>query len=751
MKGVEQELNEALFGVGITDLFSAEKFDSKIYQHFENIGKLNEFKQHLESSDAEARAYQVLGREGITIDPDNFLRLNSERVAYVGEHVVPLKGKREQLKRALQRIVEVKKELSYPGEVYDLPSFVDPENGFFDTETKRWVYPEDFIQANKSAYDFGGFWWNIDESIKESEDPFVQALIHSNELPEYDPGEELRQMRLASEFNKNQVKLELLEELGRTKIYKEKKWGVVPKTKMVMNPGYEEFFHNHLGDYSVQEVDGALKDLEKELTCGNKTKIRALRKEFEKKEGISRRKKLGYIILGGLAAGTVLGVAYELTRDRKPPVVKDLKWEPTRTVNDKVYDGTVSFAVEDEGPIIPLSNKAGVKEVSLQFVPVNYTHLPKEAFPNESVRSYRLTPLDGAFDENREEFAVNITNIIGGREYDIRVTAQDRAGNVGDKNLITSYIREFERFIPDYLIGASYMTFWDVYWEYAPAGRWKEVDTVYEPILGQYNSGDRTVINKHIDWATGHGIRFFCLDFGWIKADSPFDRIARECLFKSDLVDSINFTISYTPDASKGSDALYSDFSFLATYYFAHPSYLKVSDKTVVKIANFQDYWGKLGVNETNNLFKDLKGYIKDKYGYELFLVADVWPNTDPSFLNDPNLSFDGIINMGNVWDSVGGNKVEYNQYANKYAGYWEKCSSLAEQRGLQFIPFVFSGFDDKPYADYFNWTHHCITRDLEEYRQLLRVAKKVASSLKMINLFSWNDFHEGTIMEKDL
>jgi hypothetical protein len=173
-----------------------------------------------------------------------------------------------------------------------------------------------------------------------------------------------------------------------------------------------------------------------------------------------------------------------------------------------------------------------------------------------------------------------------------------------------------------------------------------------------------------------------------------------------------------------------------------------VSNKTVVKIANFQDYWGKLGVNETNNLFKGLKDYIKDKYGYELFLVGDVWPDADSSFLNNPNLPFDGIINMGNVWYNVGGNKVEYDQYANKYAEHWRKWSSLAEQRGLQFIPFVFSGFDDKPYADYFNWTHHYITRNPEEYRQLLRVAKKIASPLKMIELFTWNDFHEGTSIE---
>jgi hypothetical protein len=111
-----------------------------------------------------------------------------------------------------------------------------------------------------------------------------------DELPEYDPKEELRQMQLAREIRKNHIKLELLRELEKTKVYSQKNWLIIPTIKVEMNPGYEEFFHAHLSDYSTEEIHATLKELEKELTGENKLKINALKREFEKKEGISRRK-----------------------------------------------------------------------------------------------------------------------------------------------------------------------------------------------------------------------------------------------------------------------------------------------------------------------------------------------------------------------------------------------------------------------------------------------------------------------------
>ena len=60
-------------------------------------------------------------------------------------------------------------------------------------------------------------------------------------------------------------------------------------------------------------------------------------------------------------------------KDEKPPEIKDFRWEPTRVINSKVYDGRVSFTAEDKDSVI--------SEAYLEFSPVYPLHLPREAFP----------------------------------------------------------------------------------------------------------------------------------------------------------------------------------------------------------------------------------------------------------------------------------------------------------------------------------------------------------------------------------
>ena len=87
---------------------------------------------------------------------------------------------------------------------------------------------------------------------------------------------------------------------------------------------YEEFFHNHLSDHSIKDIDDTLKGLKRELTWNNKLKGKALRKEFEKREGISRRKRLTLLTLG-LLAGTLALSYYHfiyLPEQRRAPYRK---------------------------------------------------------------------------------------------------------------------------------------------------------------------------------------------------------------------------------------------------------------------------------------------------------------------------------------------------------------------------------------------------------------------------------------------
>jgi len=716
---MEREFDWIFFEVGPTELFSKEKIDGKVKRYFERVGKLNEFREYtnekgkrpdfqllqehaIQKSDESIRVpfYEILEQEGITWDAENYLRLDGEKVAYVGEQIMPLEGKQEQLRQVLSKIVELRREFSYPDEI--LP------------------------QADKIAYDFGQFWKNINRPIEESKDPFVQTLIHLNELPECNPEEELRQVQLQGEFGRDQIKLKLLEELERTKVYKRKKWEVIPTTEMVMNPGYEEFFHNHLGDYSTLEVYGALKDLEKELAGDSKIKIRALRKEFEKKEGISRRKKVA-ILAGSLMAGASgLYVVSQLTVARIPPVIKNLKWEPTRIVNDKVYDGMVSFVAEGEEPAINISN------ATLEFIPKIYSRLPKEAFPSETMRRFNLIPVDGKFDELKEEFAVNITDIIGGREYDVKAIVKDRAGSTGVSSLTTPYIREFENIAPldDILVGA-------IYYPWYNSEQWRRYGSARTPLLGYYNSEDIVVVNKHIDWATGHGIDFFPIS--WDAPYKDWDIWVKQVFLKASEAKNIKFHIFYGPGSyewgpENKTNTFIEHMEYVAKTYFDDPGYLKIKERPVIL---FYDL-GSMG--EVPELAKVLN-YLNSKSGQRIYWVGD-------------------LVNLYNYGQGYGedlyrvlGATTFYFFRRIHFENDWEELLSLVNANypsireemkkfGTDFIPSVYPSYDNRHMGG-----EYYLPRDPVHFSRYFEIAKRVAEP-KVMLITSWNEWHEDTQIE---
>jgi len=784
MKEIEQELNEVLFEIGIADLFSAKKFASKIKQHFEKIRRLEELKEYVNEvaklpeyqlkeeftvgewngENVKAPLYKILEQEeGITLDPENFLRLNGERIAYVSDRIIPLKGKKEELKEALEKIVEIKRELSYPEEVYELPSFIS-DDSWFNPETGKYVHPEQYEEANKIAYDFGCFWKNIDKPIKESEDPFVQALIHLDELPEYDPSEEIRQMQLARELRKHQIKLKLLEELEKTKVYKQKKWKIIPATKLEMNPGYEEFFHNHLGSYSTEEIHTALKELERELAGENKLRIKALRKDFEKREGISRRKKLA-LILGGLVAGAAgCYIAYELTRDRKPPAIKNLKWEPTRIVNDKVYDISISFVAEDEEPTISLFGlnfplyKTQISNATLEFIPKVYSHLPKEAFPNETIRAYNLIPLDGEFDERIEEFLLNVTDIKGGREYIVKVFVQDQAGNVATINLTTPYIREFENIAP--LDNITVLVPYYV-WYRRDLSNWKDGHK-YVPLLGTYRSDDPLVISKHIDWATGHGIDVFAVSWtGYEGGDLAYFDNNLKLLLNNSLSKDIKVAILYespgrlkttgnplAPWEKNLSDPenlkiLLSDFNYLCKTYFRSKNYFKIQNRPLIYMYDSAAFIGDVKM-AIEKLRKDMKAN-----GYEIYLVSDhvhpyVLPGSDMSW-EERAKQFDGITS----WLGGYSDKGEYLQgsYEEQIKILYSEWGRWAIENNKKLIPCTTPEFDSRD-VKWGNPNSIPLERSPDKFEKRLNIIFSYSQYPKIVMLGTFNDFFESTTLE---
>ena len=271
----EQELLKELMAEGISVLLSPDKAAKKIAEKFERQGRLNELKECINALSrkpyyqlhdqvdmpgcgyVQPLFYELLENQGISLDSKGFLRFRGEKVAILGDTIVLLKGKEEKAKEALKAIAEARQEL--------FPS-----------------------QSNA----------------------FSQALSNFDKLGRYCP----------PTSRAEEVVLKLLEELPYVKVHERRLLGIIPRRSISLNPGYDEFFHSskYLGDYTQEEIIAGFKHAES-LADEDKKKLRLLRNDYEKKEGISRRKKAAIALatIAGLAAAG--GVMYALMHKPQQP------------------------------------------------------------------------------------------------------------------------------------------------------------------------------------------------------------------------------------------------------------------------------------------------------------------------------------------------------------------------------------------------------------------------------------------------
>jgi len=451
----------------------------------------------------------------------------------------------------------------------------------------------------------------------------------------------------------------------------------------------------------------------------------------------------------------------ELLKKYELPTIMNISWEPTQIVNNKVYDGRVSFVVE--------SKYSPVAEAYLIFTPRIYAHLPKEAFPEEFPRGYILTPVDGVFDENREEFSVDITNIKGGREYDITAIPVNSLGMMNKGELPIPYIREFENIaaLDDILVIATFYPWyttnawnsgessWD-WWAPYPKDRL--------PLLGKYNSCMREVISRHIDMATGFGIDAFFVSWGFDNW-GLYDR-AVKIMMENELISDIKFAILYEKagrlkiepgspfaDLSDGKNVriLRSDFSYLGETFMKHPSYLKIGNKCVFTI---DASWGLRGnVKKAIDLVReDLAGK-----GVELYFLSDQVSAFSP---NDPDQQkileaadgitayqvFQGPSDFWNPDPSQHSKFIEkFNEYTRERFNVW---GDVARSMGIDFIPTGTTGFDRTLVSP----GVPRLPKSVVLFEIQLKICKEyLDADVKAINIVTFNEWFENSATEPSL
>lgn len=297
----------------------------------------------------------------------------------------------------------------------------------------------------------------------------------------------------------------------------------------------------------------------------------------------------------------------------------------------------------------------------------------------------------------------------------------------------------------DVLVGAHYYPWYslDRHWD---EGR---TDT---PALGDYDSRDLNVINRHIDEATGHGIDFF--NVSWWGPGTWEDDTLRTTLLEAELIDDIAFTVFYETvgrlkrsgdgtislDSPANRARLIADFKYLAENYFDHPSYLRIDDKPVVAI-----YLTRILTGDVAGAVTDLRSEVR-ALGFELFILADevYWQSpVDP----------EQIARMRN-YDAVFSYNMHYSnsdvsiRFVERSLAQYRMWKAVADDIGVAFVPGVMPGFDA---SELIVPNPYVIERSPEEFAQFLEGSLDLLGEDLLMLVTSYNEWHEGTQLESSV
>jgi hypothetical protein len=493
-----------------------------------------------------------------------------------------------------------------------------------------------------------------------------------------------------------------------------------------------------------------------------------------------RKKRLAIAII--LASLIVTAIGYyvtsvKLTTDREPPLIENLRWEPTRVVNDKVYDVSASFVAEDD--------KSPIASAELIFKPEDYSYFITKygmrtedydlVFPDDT-RAIQLTPVDGVFNSTHEEFVVPIRNITGGVEYKIIVKVKDLSGNEGIAEIKTPYIRQFENlgrllYEDGIILGANYFPY------YPRPHPWEALEPMaVHPLLGKYDVTDPMVISKHIDWATGHGIN--CLFMSWVPTWDGgslqlLDNIGK--FMQNPLSADIMISIQYEgiedrlrrAGVERNAEGIYyiqnsdqwkmiiEDVKTLEKLFFAKGNFLKIDNKPVIYLYASTSLCGNVS-GFVNDLKRDVNAYLICDY-------AHPWAATSAYTINGTGGWVEECDERGNC--SLTNYAMNYDAWTTWAAGWYTPViepieenypkflddgykvwNRLATKHNKTFVPSIIPGFINLKDPKFPK-----LQRRADMFKEMLSTALKYSSlctEKKLIKIDTFNEFGEATGIE---
>jgi glycoprotein endo-alpha-1,2-mannosidase len=249
-------------------------------------------------------------------------------------------------------------------------------------------------------------------------------------------------------------------------------------------------------------------------------------------------------------------------------------------------------------------------------------------------------------------------------------------------------------------IGAYYYPWWGVG---IPGGHTFEqtirthlTPQTQPPAVGLHNSRDANVIAAHIDQSHLGNISMWSLS--WWGPNSFEDRTIRSHILPHPRAAELSYTIHYeaagrlgdfdTPDYSN----LIPDFQYLAQHVFSDPNYMRIDGKPVVVM-----YLSRVYFDDPAgwNALTSLRTAMQQQYGYDPYIIGDhIFGGVAAGASQlDAITSYD-------VYGQVFGDGVADQQSIDHLEQIYANAQTLANNNGVDFVPGVTPGFNDKAVRD---------------------------------------------------
>jgi hypothetical protein len=402
------------------------------------------------------------------------------------------------------------------------------------------------------------------------------------------------------------------------------------------------------------------------------------------------------------------------------------------------------------------------------------------AEPTENAGEIALT-LQGEDDVGLEQLALLLNgntqlqqNASGQTQasVDTIVNVPDDA-TVGEKNTLTAaledwngnttqsdsdtYVRKYDVMEDTRLdIGAEYFPMGE-----AMFGQCLEDGVETSPAVGSDNYGrpiEPWVTSRHIDQMQGHGIDRIQFSFDGVEVSGE----ALQTFLEAGLIDEIDVEPIYflsprkwNQDANNMKDMLETDMTYLQENILSRENAATYNGRPTVYVSNAPT-WVNLGVEDEwgsyENFVNDMREHLTVD-GTEPFLIAGMgaagWYDYAESGNDYETLAskFDAVMNSISAQVVLGEDSetISWEEVSEFRDENFEGHRALADEYGIEFFPQINGGHDDL--ANTCWGSGHIIPRSPQHLQEDLERAEEYGTADRR-NIFTWNDFTEGTAIE---